>query len=130
MVLACVPSRLNPSALLSHYSCRRGAFQPDWIEKGQHVEYAFGRSSFEEWVEYAPKLSLLSQGIRDQPCAPLLVVNGLNDSTFPISDSYLLLEHGDRKSARFYPAGHMGITAGTMPMILKRVTRTIGVKAP
>ena len=66
MVPAYVPSRFNPSAFLSHYSCRRGAFQPDRIEKGQHGEYvfelaetppyAFGRSSFEEWVEYAPKL--------------------------------------------------------------------------
>lgn len=45
-------------------------------------------------------------------------------------DSYILLEHGDPKSARFYPVGHMGITADTMPMILKWVTRSIGEKAP
>ena len=125
---------------MDHGGCAHYAFQPDWIEKGQHGEYAyelaetlayaFGRNSFEEWVEYAPRLSLLSQGILDQPCAPLLVVNGLNDSTFPISDSYILLEHGDPKSARFYPVGHMGITADTMPMILKWVARTIGENVP
>ena len=45
------------------------AFQADWIVKAQRGEYpfelaetlacAFGRSSGEEWIEYAPKLSLL-----------------------------------------------------------------------
>jgi hypothetical protein len=59
-------------------------------------------------VDYAPKLSLLEQGILERPCAPLLGVNGVNDSVFPIADMYLLLEHGSPKSARFYRAGHMG----------------------
>jgi hypothetical protein len=94
------------------------AFQKDWIVKAQRGEYpfelaetlacAFGRSTAEEWIEYAPKLSLLDQGILAQPCAPLLCVNGVNDSVFPIADMYLLLEHGDAKQARFYPGGHMG----------------------
>jgi esterase FrsA len=69
---------------------------------------AFGRATAEEWVEYSPRLSLLTQGILERPCAPLLCVNGINDSVFPIADMVLLLEHGDPKSARFYPGGHMG----------------------
>ena len=94
------------------------AFQKDWIVKAQRGEYpfelaetlacAFGRSSGEEWIEYAPKLSLLDQAILDQPCAPLLCVNGIDDSVFPIADMYLLLEHGRPKSSRFYHGGHMG----------------------
>jgi esterase FrsA len=94
------------------------AFQKDWIVKAQRGEYpfelaetlacAFGRSTGEEWIEYAPKLSLLDLGILDQPCAPLLCVNGIDDSVFPIADIYLLLEHGGPKSARFYHGGHMG----------------------
>ncbi|MSP38226.1 MAG: alpha/beta hydrolase [Deltaproteobacteria bacterium] len=94
------------------------AFQKDWIVKAQRGEYpfelaetlacAFGRSSAEEWIEYAPKLSLLDRGLLDKPCAPLLCVNGVNDSVFPIADMYLLLEHGKPKSARFYAGGHMG----------------------
>jgi len=94
------------------------AFQKNWIVKAQRGEYpfelaetlacAFGRSTGEEWIEYAPKLSLLGQGILDQPCTPLLCVNGINDSVFPIADMYLLLEHGDPKSARLYFGGHMG----------------------
>lgn len=94
------------------------AFQKDWIVQAQHGEYpfelaetaacAFGRATADEWVEYAPKLSLLDQGILDQPCAPLLCVNGIKDSVFPIADMYLLMEHGDPKSSRLYPGGHMG----------------------
>jgi len=94
------------------------AFQRDWIVNAQRGEYpfelaetlacAFGRSSGEEWIAYAPELSLLDPGILEQPCAPLLCVNGVNDSVFPIADMHLLLEHGNPKSARFYAGGHMG----------------------
>ena len=94
------------------------AFQKEWILKAQRGEYpfelaetlacAFGRATAQEWIEYAPRLSLLDQGILDRPCAPLLCVNGIDDSVFPIDDMHLLLEHGDAKAARFYRAGHMG----------------------
>jgi esterase FrsA len=94
------------------------AFQKDWVVKAERGEYpfelaetlacAFGRSSAAEWIEFAPKLSLLDQGVLDKPCAPLLCVNGVQDSVFPIADMYLLLEHGNPKAARFYPDGHMG----------------------
>jgi predicted esterase len=94
------------------------AFQKHWIVTAQRGEYpfelaetlacAFGAASADDWIGYAPKLSLLDQGILDQPCAPLLCVNGVQDSVFPIADMYLLLEHGVPKSARFYPDGHMG----------------------
>lgn len=94
------------------------AFQRDWIIKAQRGEYpfelaetlacAFGRSTAAEWIEYAPKLSLLDQGVLERPCAPLLCVNGVNDSVFPIADMHLLLEFGSPKLARFYPGGHMG----------------------
>jgi hypothetical protein len=57
----------------------------------------------------APGLSLLEQGLLDQPCAPLLLVNGLDDSIFPAQDMHLLLEHGSPKTARLYPnQAHMG----------------------
>ena len=101
---------------------RSGSFcvSKDWIVNAQRGEYPFrisrdfglqpsSRSTAQEWVEYAPKLSLIDQGILDKPCAPLLCVNGVNDSaSFPIADMHLLLEHGTPKAARFYPGGHMG----------------------
>ena len=80
--------------------------------------FAFGMSTYDEWVEYAPKLSLLKQGILDRPSAPLLLVNGIHDSVFPIRDYYLLLEHCSPKCARFYDAGHMGFTKDTFETIL------------
>jgi hypothetical protein len=104
------------------------AFQLDWIKKQERGEYpfevfdtlayAFGKSGYEEWVKYARKLSLVEQGIVDKPCAPLLLVNGVHDSVFPISDYYLLLEHGSPKCARFFEAGHMGFTRDTFDIIL------------
>ena len=101
----------------------RPAFAEEWIIKAQRGEYpfelaetlacAFGRSSAEEWVEYSPRLSLLDQGILNHPCAPLLCINGKEDDQHPISDIYLLLEHGSPKDVRIIPgAGHMGRKRG------------------
>ena len=105
-------------AAVNHGGPAHHAFTREWIIKAQRGEYpfelaetlacAFGRSSAEDWIEYSPRLSLLRQGVLTRPCAPLLCVNGLNDSVFPIADMYLLLEHGSPKSARFFPGGHMG----------------------
>jgi pimeloyl-ACP methyl ester carboxylesterase len=117
--LACAVSQGGPV----HY-----AFELDWIkqqERGEYpfeffetISYAFGLSGYEEWVQYAPKLSLLKQGILDKPSTPLLLVNGIHDSVFPIKDYYLLLEHGSPKCARFYGAGHMGFTRDTFETIM------------
>ncbi len=105
-------------AAINHGGPAHHAFTGDWIHKAAHGEYpfelaetlacAFGRASFEEWLAYAPRLSLLDQGVLDMPCAPLLCVNGVDDFVFPIADHYLLLQHGEPKSARFFPGGHMG----------------------
>jgi esterase FrsA len=116
--IACAVSQGGPV----HY-----AFEPEWINQQERGEYAFevydtlafafGKSGYEEWVEYASKLSLLKQGILDKPCAPLLLVNGVHDSLFPIKDYYLLLEHGNPKCARFFEAEHMGFTKDTNKII-------------
>ncbi len=117
------------AAAVCHGGCAHFAFTPEWIEKAQHGSYAFelaetlasafGRNGFEEWVEFCPRLSLLKQGVLDQPSAPLLLVNGIEDTIFPIADMHLLLEHGSPKTARFYPTGHMGYTPDTNPTIIR-----------
>jgi pimeloyl-ACP methyl ester carboxylesterase len=106
-------------AAVDHAGPAHLAFKPDWIARAQTGEYpfelaetlaaAFGGESYDDWVELAPRLSLLDQGVLDRPHAPLLLVNGVEDSVFPIQDMYLLLEHGGPKSARLFTGeGHMG----------------------
>jgi pimeloyl-ACP methyl ester carboxylesterase len=105
-------------------------FQPDWMKPAlterasvalfgpvqlfESRSRAMGVSSLEEFLEAAPKLSLLTQGLLDKPSAPLLCVNGKLDDQAPIDDIYVLLEHGSPKEARVYPKGvHMGRGGGT-----------------
>ena len=50
---------------------------------------------------------------RSRPCAPLLCINGKEDDQHPISDLYLLAEHGSPKELRIMAgAGHMGRVKG------------------
>jgi pimeloyl-ACP methyl ester carboxylesterase len=75
--------------------------------------YIFGVKTLEETLKIAPTLSLVSQGLIDQPCAPLLCINGKEDDQHPISDLYLLAEHGSPKELRIIAgAGHMGRKKG------------------
>jgi esterase FrsA len=127
--VACAVSQGGPV----HY-----AFEPEWMkiqEKGEYpfeffdtIAYAFGLSSYEEWAKYAPNLSLLKQGILDKPNAPLLLINGIHDSVFPIKDYYLLFEHGSPKCARFYEAGHMGYTRDTFDTIMDWIYEKLKLK--
>jgi esterase FrsA len=74
---------------------------------------AMGTKTLEEFLEAAPKLSLVTLGLIDQPSAPILGLNGKLDDQAPVADIYLLLEHGSPKEARIYPQGrHMGRTPG------------------
>lgn len=120
--------------------CAHFAFTEDWIAKAQQAEYpyelaetlayAFGGETYDDWVDRAPAMSLLDQGILDRPCAPLLLINGVKDSIFPIEDMHLLLEHGSPKDARFYPVGHMGNTPETVPTIIRWLAARFGVAPP
>lgn len=95
-------------------------FEREWIVQSRFATsylfelletraHAFGLSTAEEYVEAAPRFSLLDQGVLDRPHAPMLAVNGKDDQQVPIADLYLLLEHGGAKSARVYESGgHLG----------------------
>lgn len=75
--------------------------------------YIFRVKTLEEVLKIAPGLSLVTQGIINQPSAPLLCVNGKEDDQHPVEDIYLLLEHGSPKDVRIFPgAGHMGRKPG------------------
>jgi esterase FrsA len=94
-------------------------FQPEWQERSRHASSylmdlmvararIFGGSTFADYVARCPELSLLDQGLLDQPCAPLLLVNGRHDLQNATDDIYLSLEHGGVEAARTFPGGHMG----------------------
>jgi pimeloyl-ACP methyl ester carboxylesterase len=74
---------------------------------------AVGAKTVEEFLEKVGPMSLKTMGLLDKPSAPLLGVNGKLDDQAPIADVYLLMEHGNPKSARVYADGHhMGRTPG------------------
>ena len=74
---------------------------------------AMGTKTMEEFLDAAPRFSLKTMGLLDKRSAPLLGINGKLDDQAPVEDIYLLLEHGNPKSARIHPEGHhMGRTPG------------------
>ncbi len=74
---------------------------------------AMGLKTMDEFLDAAPKLSLVTLGLIDKPSAPILGVNGKLDDQAPVDDIYFLMEHGSPKEARIYPNGyHMGATPG------------------
>jgi esterase FrsA len=94
-------------------------FQPEWQERSRNADSylfdliearanLFGKKNFAELIEVMPALSLKTQQLLDGPCAPMLIVNGKEDRQVPLEDFYLLLEHGDPKTIRLFPSGHMG----------------------
>jgi esterase FrsA len=110
--------RLRGAAL--HGVGIHGYYQRDWQEAQLKTkEYLFdlfparsavyGVKTMEEFLNYGPRLSLVARGLIDQHSAPMLLVNGEQDSQQPISDLYLMMKHGDPKLAWVNPdGGHMG----------------------
>ncbi|KAJ5729802.1 uncharacterized protein N7483_004310 [Penicillium malachiteum] len=96
-------------------------FDETWIRAQNHMEYPFaladslaakfGFFSVEEYINSNPRarFSLEENGILDMPCTRLLVINGMEDSIFPIEDMILLCRRGRTKDAQFIDGkGHMG----------------------
>jgi esterase FrsA len=76
-----------------------------------------GVHTLEEMAEFAPKLSLVTQGLLGKPMAPMLILQGALDTQVPIADDYLLLSNGDvPKDAWINPrGGHLGRQVGVWP---------------
>lgn len=114
-------------------------FTPEWQQRSRNASSylmdlmaararIFGGETFEDYVARAPELSLLDQGLLDQPCAPLLLTNGRADLQNSIDDIYLSLDHGDAKSVRVFDGGHMG-EGPVVPTIVDWVSRQLRVGA-
>lgn len=111
-------------------------FQSDWVQASRYPDSylmelvetrrrMLGAADDAEYVAFFQRLSLLDQGLLDQPCAPLLLVNGKEDRQCPVADVHLLLEHGLPKSVRLFPGGHMGLTPQTLPTIVEWLARQV-----
>lgn len=95
-------------------------FQPGWqqtsrtastylMDLGPSRARIFGEETFEQYIARCPELSLLDQGVLNQPSCAMLLVNGIDDQQNDATDIHLALEHGDPKTARLFPGGHMGV---------------------
>jgi esterase FrsA len=111
-------------------------YQRDWAEKSRYADTylmelpetrarMLGVTGFDAYVEAFGKLSLLDKGVLDLPSAPMLLVNGKEDTQCPIHDLYILLEHGRPKDARVFPGGHMGMTPQTWPTVINWVKQRL-----
>lgn len=110
-------------------------FTPEWQQKSRNASSylmdlmaararIFGGETFEDYVARCQELSLLDQGLLDQPSAPLLLVNGRDDVQNSIDDIYLSLDHGEPKAARVFDGGHMG-EGPVAPTIVDWVARQL-----
>jgi esterase FrsA len=86
-----------------------------------------GAKSYEEYIEKVAGFSLVAQGVLDRPHAPMLIVNGRSDEQVPFDDMLVLLDHGQPKTARFFPGGHMGYGPDTFPTVLAWVKGAAGL---
>lgn len=95
-------------------------FQPQWLEPSlQSREYLydylpataalFGVATLDDLLAVAPRYSLQTLGVLDQPSAPLLLINGARDSQIPIADLELLAARNPADAVWINPeGGHMG----------------------
>jgi len=115
-------------------------FTPEWQQRSRNAPSylmdlmpararIFGGETFENYLARCQELSLLDQGLLDQPSAPILLVNGRDDIQNSIDDIYLSLDHGDPKAVRVFDGGHMG-EGPVAPTIADWVTQMLDCGHP
>ena len=108
-------------------------FDPQWIHAQDQMEYPFALAeglaykfgyrdgdpaeALDRYAADASRFSLVDAGIIGTPTCRMLVVNGMEDSIFPIEDSFLVATDGKNKDllARGN-VGHMG-NPGAEPIL-------------
>ena len=80
-------------------------------------------ASYANFLDDLPALkaafSLVDNGLADEDSAPLLLVDGTEDTIFAVEDSEILLNYGKPKYARFVPGAHHPGEPGATPIILE-----------
>lgn len=100
------------------------AFDEEWLEIMDQGEFfaeltkslliKFDYPSLEEMKRDAKKrFSLVENGILDMPCTRLLMLNGMDDTIYPIEDTMLVMNYPGPKEVRaFEGRPHMGEPQG------------------
>lgn len=100
-------------------------FDPEWIGAQDQMEYPFAlaealaykygfrdtdpASAVARYAAEGRRFGLVDAGLLGTPTCRLLVINGMEDSIFPIEDSLLVAMQGDRKDLVVRgDRGHMG----------------------
>ncbi len=142
-------AHLQPERFAASVNWGGGAhhmFQREWVEASRHPESylmelvetrsrMLGARNDQEYIDGFARLSLKDQGLLEQPCAPMLLVNGKDDRQCPIADIHLLYESGLPKAVRLFPGGHMGFGPHTVPTIVQwlkerlRIARALAQEA-
>ena len=85
-------------------------FDPEWVGAQNRMEYSFAladalaykfgyrdpdpSTAVARYAADGHRFSLVESGVLDRPTCPLLAVNGMEDSIFPIEDTLLVAERG------------------------------------
>ena len=85
-------------------------FDAAWIGASDQMEYPFalaealaykfgfrGSDPVAAYAAEGHKFSLLTSGVLDRPSCKLLVIDGMEDSIFPIEDNFIVALKGDKK---------------------------------
>ncbi len=116
-------------------------FDPAWIMAQDQMEYPYAlaealaykfgyrdvdmEAALKAYSAEAAKFSLRDAGIIDKPSCKLLAINGMEDSIFPIEDSYLVVNAGGPKDLIVRgERGHMG-NPGAEPLLYQWIDGTI-----
>ena len=116
-------------------------FDAAWIRAQDQMEYPFALAealaykfgyrsadAVEAYAEDGCKFSLLTSGVLDHPSCKLLVINGMEDSIFPIEDSLIVGLQGDKKDLVLRGnRGHMG-NPGAEDILYKWIDNAVAGK--
>lgn len=83
------------------------------LARGMMLKFGYANMS-EMYAKAFNDYSLVANGIVNMNHTKLIVVNGMDDTIFPVEDSMLMQQYGVGKTSRFQPYGkHMGEPAGS-----------------
>ncbi|KAI1323435.1 alpha/beta-hydrolase [Xylariaceae sp. FL0255] len=108
-------------AVVAQGGCSHHVFDPAWIRAQNQMEFSYalvetlawkfgfrGKDGIERYTAEGHKFSLVESGLLGKPTCPLLIINGMEDTLWPIEDCILVATSGTNISLMITAAQHMG----------------------